>query len=82
VSCENTQKPMDCYLDGELDLRNLEIAGHLQECPSCSKVYESRQALRAAIRTGTPYFRAPAGLDKRVGPLYAKPAEPNPPPAW
>jgi anti-sigma factor RsiW len=67
VSCENTQKLMDGYLDGELDLvRNLEIEGHLKECPSCSQVYESQQALRAAIRTGAHYFKAPAELEKRI----------------
>jgi anti-sigma factor RsiW len=67
VSCENTQKLIDGYLDGELDLvRNLEIDGHLKECPSCSQVYESQQALRAAIRTGAPYFKAPAELEKRI----------------
>src|SRR5262249_49132796 len=58
---------MDGYLDSELDLvRSLEIEEHLKECPSCSQVYESHQALRAAIQTGAPYFKTSAELEKRI----------------
>jgi anti-sigma factor RsiW len=58
---------MDGYLDGELGLvMTLEIEGHLKECSSCSQVYKSHQALRTAIRTGAPYFKAPAAMQKRI----------------
>lgn len=60
------QKRLHGYLDGELDLvRSLEIECHLQECQKCSREYRNLQALRSAIRTKLPYYRAPAGLRKR-----------------
>jgi len=41
VSCENTQRLLDGYLDGELDpVRNIEIENHLQSCPACARLYE------------------------------------------
>jgi mycothiol system anti-sigma-R factor len=81
VSCEDTKKLMDGYLDGELDLvRNLEIEGHLRECPSCSRVYESHQGLRAAIRTHAPYSKAPAELQKRIRSAIRKASKTEPAP--
>ncbi len=67
MSCQDTQKLIDGYLDGELDVvRSMEIEGHLRSCPACSQVYENHQALRSAVRARAPYFHAPAGLHQRV----------------
>lgn len=79
MSCQETQKLLDGYLNGEVDLvRNLEIEGHLKECPSCSQVLESHQALRAAIRTSVPYFKAPAELQKRIRSVVRKASKAEP----
>ena len=81
MSCQTTQKLLDGYLDGELDLvRNVEIEEHLGDCPACSEAYENRQALRSAVRAGAPYFKAPAALEKRVRSAVreASKAEPAP----
>ncbi len=86
MSCQTTQKLMDGFLDGELDLvRNVEIQGHLQECPACQEIYQSQQALRSAVRAGAPYFKAPAELQKRVRQAVRKASKAEPAPrvmAW
>ncbi len=67
MSCETTQALLDGYFDGELDLVNsVEIERHLQTCAGCAGEYGSRQALRAAIRGGALYHRAPAPLGRRL----------------
>jgi len=81
MSCQNTQKLLDGYLDGELDLvRTMEIEGHLRECPVCSELHASHRALRSAIRAGAPYFKSSAGLQRRVRSAVRKigKAEPAP----
>ncbi len=81
MSCQTTQKLLEGYLDGELDLlRNVEIEEHLRECPACSEVYQSHQALRSAVRAGAPYFKAPAELEKRVRSAVRQAAKAEPAP--
>ncbi len=73
MSCQTTQELMDGYLDGELDLiRNVEIESHLKGCPACAEVYNNSRALRAAVRSGAPYFQAPAEFRKRVRAVVRK----------
>ena len=67
MSCRETQNLLHGYADGELDLVNsLQVERHLRDCPACARERESQQALRSALRTGSLYFHAPAGLRKRV----------------
>ena len=67
MNCENTQKLLDGYADGELDLVNhLQIERHLQDCPSCALEYKNRQTLKSAFRDDSLYFRAAPDLKKRV----------------
>jgi anti-sigma factor RsiW len=48
VNCQETQRPIHGYLDGELDLmESLEIEHHLQECSACARAHASFQAVRA-----------------------------------
>lgn len=65
--CQETQKLIHGYLDGELDLvRNLEFERHLQTCGECAQKLRTQQALRSAITTASLYHHAPAHLRRRV----------------
>ena len=67
MNCNEVQRLVDGYVDGELDLvRNLEIEKHLQECVLCSQGYKNQQSLRDAIRGGPFYFKPPAELRGRI----------------
>lgn len=67
MSCRDAQNLIDGYLDGELDIvRSMEIEDHLRGCSVCAKLYENHQVLRSAIHQNAPYFKASAGLQKRV----------------
>jgi anti-sigma factor RsiW len=67
LNCQETQNWIDGYVDGELDLaRSLEVEHHLRECTACARAVQDRQRLSAAIRAGSLYHAAPAGLRRRV----------------
>ena len=67
MNCNEVQRLVDGYVDGELDLvRNLEIEKHLQECALCSQGYKNQQSLRDAIKGGPFYFKPPAELRGRI----------------
>ncbi|MBI3649587.1 MAG: anti-sigma factor [Acidobacteria bacterium] len=67
MRCEEMQKLLEAYLDGELDLmRNLEIEKHLQECAPCALLHKNQQALRQAIHSAALYFSPPAELPNRL----------------
>ena len=67
MNCTDSQAALPSYLDGELDpLRNLEIEQHLQHCAACSQTYTADQTLQTAIKSGAPYYPAPANLRKRI----------------
>jgi anti-sigma factor RsiW len=67
LNCQETQKLIHAYLDGELDLvKSLEIEEHLQGCPTCSQIYQNQQALRTSLNAGLLYFRSPAPLRKNI----------------
>ena len=81
VNCHTTQKLLDGYFDGELDLvRNVETEEHLRGCPGCTEAYQNRQALRSAVRATAPYFKAPAELEKRIWSTVRQVAKAGPAP--
>jgi anti-sigma factor (TIGR02949 family) len=57
---------LSAYLDGALDVRDLErVQAHVETCPNCLREYEELQALRGLLRS----LRAPAppaGFDERI----------------
>jgi anti-sigma factor RsiW len=54
-------------MDDELDLvRHVEIEEHLRTCDACSQIYRAQLALRSALKSDELYFRAPAGLERKV----------------
>ncbi len=65
MSCREARDLLHGYLDGELELTAaLEMERHLHGCQECTRAYESQRALRTAIRTHAPYFKAPASLGR------------------
>jgi anti-sigma factor RsiW len=63
LNCQDTQILLHAYVDGELDLvKNLEVEKHLQECSACAQAHAEIQALRAAVKSGAPYYDAPREL--------------------
>ncbi len=67
MNCSQLGQLLDAYVDGELELiSSLEIEQHLSACPACAKTRAAHLALRESLRGGGLYFRAPAGLEKRV----------------
>lgn len=67
MSCQDTQTLIHGYLDGELDpVRNIEIEGHLKECPACVHVYQNQMALRSGIKKGSLYHPSPPGFARQV----------------
>lgn len=67
MNCQEVRMLIDGYVDGELDpIRNREVEQHFRTCSACSTVFNSHQALRAALRTGSLYRTAPPALRNRI----------------
>lgn len=67
MSCRETQELLHGYIDGQLDLvRSLEMERHFRECSACSRDYENLRGMRSAMSGSLPYFKAPAGLERRL----------------
>lgn len=67
MSCEHTQKLLDAYLDGELDVeKSLAIEQHLSACPACRKLHEARGWVRVAVQSQARYFTAPDLTVRRI----------------
>ena len=67
MDCKNAQILIAGYLDRELDpVQTVETEDHLHACAVCSQSYKDHQVLSEGLRTGSVYFKAPAGLEKRI----------------
>ena len=67
MNCQDARHLLQGYVDGELDLvKSLEVEQHLQDCPECTQIYKSHQALRSAMSASSLYYRAPVSLRKRI----------------
>jgi anti-sigma factor RsiW len=67
VNCQETQRWLPGYLDGELDLINAAaIEEHLKTCARCAQAQRSQQALQAVIRGSGLYAPAPVALQQRI----------------
>jgi anti-sigma factor RsiW len=66
MSCEQLERDLDAYVDGELDAPfTAGIREHLRECAACRRQIAEREALGRLVRS-TPYYSAPAHLRARV----------------
>ena len=58
---------LHAYADGELDLINArEIEQHLRRCEECRSAEEQIRALRQALTSDSPSYRAPAHLRRKI----------------
>ena len=62
MNCQETQRWLDAYCDGELDLpRSVELEQHLCDCPACTQARETvtlaGQQVRAAAFVAPQYLR-------------------------
>lgn len=58
---------LHAYADGELDLINArEIEQHLRTCEECRGAEEQIRALRRALTSDSPSYRAPAHLRRKI----------------
>ncbi len=65
--CNETRQFLDAYVDGELEItRAVEIEQHLETCPDCHALVDSRRKFTASVRSEAPYFEAPRELEARI----------------
>ncbi len=77
MNCDEAQKLLHAYVDGELDIVNsLAIEEHLRTCEACERECRSLVALRKAVAVGAPRFEAPAELHQRIHAALPQGAEP------
>ena len=67
MNCQEVTSLTHAYADRELELvRALELEKHLAGCPACSQAHENIRALKTALKSGDLYFKAPAGLSRKI----------------
>jgi anti-sigma factor RsiW len=67
VACNDNQRLLHAYLDGELDLvRSVEFEEHLKSCLDCSRDFANQQALRKSLHAANLYQRAPESLKTKI----------------
>jgi len=75
VSCKETTRLLDAYVDGELDLAaGLHLEEHLQSCAHCGASLARLKALRTSLRRGVELETAPDGLRSRLRARFSAPA--------
>ena len=59
MTCQEFERHLDAYVDGELDANtSREAEEHLQGCPSCSRMVADRRAITRAFRSQVPRHAA------------------------
>src|SRR2546430_3840897 len=67
MNCLEAREMIHPYVDDELELvKTLEIEKHIRECAACAAVHRNIAALGSSMRDGSLYYRAPAGLERRI----------------
>jgi anti-sigma factor RsiW len=67
MNCQDAQKLLHPYSDGELDLvRHLEIEKHLADCAVCAEQEKHLRSFRAVLSSPSLYHSAPTGLRARI----------------
>ena len=66
MTCEDVERLVEAYADGELSLESaLAVEAHVAGCPACTARLDGIRAVRHTLRTA-PYFQAPEALAARV----------------
>jgi len=67
MSCDETRRLLDAWIDNELDLRGaLEVEEHLGHCADCAAQERSLRELQGFARANLTRHEMPAGLDARL----------------
>ncbi len=67
MTCDESVKLIDAYLDGELDVATcVRVEEHLAACPACRAKLESRQVLTVLVAEDAPRFTASPFLATRI----------------
>jgi anti-sigma factor RsiW len=67
VNCEQFEKLLHPFVDGELDLvHSMTVEQHLQACAACTAAWKELEGLRGLFAGPTLYHRAPATLRDRI----------------
>src|SRR6266436_6559368 len=67
MTCEDRQKFLHAYLDGELDLAtSIEIEGHVDTCNACFQAYTRHRSLQTALKQSALYYEPPELLRRRI----------------
>lgn len=75
MSCGETSRLLDAYVDGELDLTAaLAVEDHVRACSRCTASLARMNGLRAALRSHAPLEPAPRGLQMRLQAVLAPPS--------
>jgi anti-sigma factor RsiW len=87
VNCVRLRQVLDAWIDGELDhATSAEIAVHLDSCSACASLRHERDELRALLRGGAQYHRAPPAFQSSVRRRLAAAADagdaPRSRPSW
>jgi anti-sigma factor RsiW len=78
VACENNERLLHGYFDGELDLvRSVDFEDHLKTCPECAQQLNEMQTIRQSLRAAGLYQRTPASLRSRISAAIPGATEPK-----
>jgi anti-sigma factor RsiW len=67
MDCEEVDRFIDVYLDGELDpARWLEMEQHFRHCPSCQSLAKERQEFLAFFKACAPTYQTPPQLRTKL----------------
>jgi anti-sigma factor RsiW len=67
MNCDEAERFLDAYSDGELELsQQLELEKHLSECPECQASLQERQQFRAFFNAAAPNYKAPLELRQKI----------------
>ncbi|MBV8100355.1 MAG: anti-sigma factor, partial [Verrucomicrobia bacterium] len=67
VNCEEADRFLDAYLDGELEPeKRAELEQHLASCPECKQKLDRLRRLREFFTASAPHYPAPPELKGKV----------------
>lgn len=73
MACDQSQRQLHGYLDGEIDvLSAAAFEKHLESCADCQRLLAAEQSLRAAIQKADLYERAPSSLRSALSSTTSK----------
>jgi len=76
MNCQQTQKLIDAYHDGELDAANIvQIDEHFADCPRCDRLSQGVSKLSAVLRNDALRFQMPPALRQTIRAAAAQAAQ-------